>query len=112
MRTKRSSCVSWGAALAGIGLFAGVARATPYSEQYEMTFSPDTVAGTVNGFTLNVASGTGDNGPSGSTFSGGIMTFLDNSNSSGDQGYFLPSTSTLLIGSANYLCDFRIRMLQ
>jgi len=112
MRTKRSSCVLWAVALVNIGLFAGGARATFYSEQYEMTASPDTVAGTVNGFTLNVAAGNGDNGPSGSTFSGGIMTFLDNGNSSGDQGFFLPSSSTLLIGSTAYLADFRIRVLQ
>src|SRR2546423_13015954 len=86
MRTKKSNCVMWAAALMSAGFFAGEARATFYSEQYEMKFSPDTVAGTVNGFTLNVAAGTGTYGPSGSTFAGGIMTFLDDYNSSSDQG--------------------------
>src|SRR2546427_3887026 len=65
MQTRRSRCVLWAVALVSIGLFAGGARAAFYSEQYEMTFSPDTVAGTVNGFTLGVAAGTGTLGPSG-----------------------------------------------
>src|SRR5436190_3232343 len=99
MWTTKNSCVLWAAALVSIGLFAGAARATPYSEQYEMTFSPDTLAGTVNGHTLGVATGTGTYGGSGSTFSGGIMTFLDDGNSSGNQGYFLPPSDNLLIGS-------------
>jgi hypothetical protein len=112
MRTKKSSWVLWAVALVSIGLFAGGARANFYDEQYEMTASPDTLAGTVNGHILSVAGGTGTYGPSGSTFSGGIMTFLDDGASSGNQGYFLPPSDTLLIGSANYLCDFRIRVLQ
>src|SRR5258705_5733117 len=106
MRTQQNSCVLWAATLVSIGLFAGGARATLYSEQYEMTSSPDTVAGTVNGFTLN-----GGAAGSGSTFSGGIMTFLDNT-TSGNYGYYLAPSSTLLIGSTAYLADFRITVLQ
>ena len=45
MKTKSALLVAlWAAALVSIGLFAGGARATPYTEQYEMTTSPDAVA--------------------------------------------------------------------
>src|SRR5262245_2759478 len=75
-----------------------------------MTASPDTVAGTVNGFTLSVGGGTGTLGPSGSSFSGGIMTFLDDSNSSANQGFYL--TGATFLGSLDFIADFRIRVLQ
>src|SRR5436189_4424550 len=80
MQTTKNSCVLWAAALVSIGLFAGGARANFYDEQYEMTVSPETAAGTLYGNTLTPDSGTGTQGPSGSTFSGGIMTFLDDAN--------------------------------
>src|SRR6185436_15146042 len=82
MRTGRSSRLLWAAALVSIGLFAGGARATFYDEQYEMTFSPETAAGTLYGNTLTPDTGTGTQGPSGSVFSGGIMNFLDDAASS------------------------------
>src|SRR5689334_317588 len=110
IRIKSSRCFLWAAVLLSLGLFAGGARATFYDEQYEMIFSPDIAAGTVNGFVLDLPFGYGTFGPSGSTFSGGVMTFLDDSLSSGNQGYFC--TNTALLSSLDFLCDFRIRVLQ
>src|SRR5262249_42891787 len=81
-------------------------------EQYEMDFSLETLAGTANGFTLALETGTGTQGPSGSVFSGGIMTFLDDGASSGNQGFYVPPSSALLNSSPNFLCDFRIQVLQ
>src|SRR6185436_13149115 len=81
MRRRRNSGVLW-AALVSLGVFADGARATFYDEQYEMTFSPETTAGTLHGNTLSPDTGTGTQGPSGSVFSGGIMTFLDDAASS------------------------------
>src|SRR5687768_6098414 len=103
MRTLMSSRLSPAAVLACLALSTTGAKADFYDEQYEMTAPPDTAAGTVNGFTVAVATGTGTNGPSGSTFSNGVMTFLYDANSSGNQGYFLPPDSTLLGGSPNFL---------
>ena len=115
MRTRMNARAFWAAAVPALvltGLLAGGARADFYDEQYEMDAPPDQAAGTVNGFTLAVAGGNGTNGPSGSTFSNGVMTFLDDANSSGPQGYFLPPESTLLSGSPNFIADFRIQILQ
>ncbi len=115
MRTRKNSWVLWAAALVSIGIYASNAKAVFYTEQYEMTASPDTVPGTVNGHTLLVATGSGTNGPSGSTFAGGIMTFLDNNLSSGNQGFYIGSGNTggaWMGASSNFNVDFYMRVLQ
>lgn len=107
---------SWVAAVAGLAMYAGNAQAL-YVEQYEMNSTPELPAGTLNGNVMSAtgaggsANGTGTNGPSGFVYSGGIGTFLDDANSSGNQGMRLNGAGVLL-GATGYTADIRIRWLQ
>jgi hypothetical protein len=102
---------SWVAAVAGLAMQANSAKAVFYTEQYEMNASPTTLAGTANGNTLSIADPTGNGtyGPEGWVYSGGIGTFLDDSNSSGNQG--LAVTGTWMNGSVSYTADYKIQVL-
>jgi hypothetical protein len=103
------------AALVITGAFASTASAVVYTELYEMNASPTTPAGTTFGNVLFIADpgGTGTNGPEGFTYSGGIATFLDDANSSGNQGLAVGDNTQAawLQGSSNYTADFRIQIL-
>jgi hypothetical protein len=80
-----------------------------------MTNDPTTVGGTLNGNILYVitGAGSGTNGATGFTYSGGIATFLDDSNSSGNQGIYSGDNtqSAWLQGSSNYTFDMKMQML-
>jgi len=79
-----------------------------YGEQYEMTVSPDQLAGVASGTVANqlVVSAQG----SGSTFAGGIMTYLDADDIFG-ANYGYSGNNAALLNGGNYTVDFRIKVL-
>ena len=92
-------------------LAATSAMAVYYTEQYEMDGPMDVAANTAWGNAGTLASGYngGTYGNDGMEFSGGIMTFLDDAQSSGNQGIW---SDQIMIGSSEFICDFSIKVLQ
>jgi hypothetical protein len=113
MQTRKSSWVVWTVALV---LYTSTANAALiYTEAYEMNSSPTALAGTTFGNVLFIADPTGNGtfGPEGWVYSAGIGEFLDDANSSGNQGLAVGTTAQAawLQGSSNYSADMRIQVL-
>jgi hypothetical protein len=103
------------AAMVAVGVFACGASAAmvpgwSYTEIYEMDVSPELATGTATGHTLTHADGTGTNGPSGFAFNAGYGVFLDDSNSSSNQGLLMNDAGSWL-GHNGYTADIRIKVL-
>jgi hypothetical protein len=98
-----------------VGTAMAASNGGNYDEEYNFTVAPDTVAGTVYGHVLTVASGTGTNGASGFHFNGdGTATFLDDGMSDGNTGYWsgaADGNGAWMQGSSAFTCDFRIKVL-
>jgi hypothetical protein len=107
---------SWIGAAAGLAVGANgaagllVIDSVEYVELYEMDVSPELVGGTLYGNVMEHADGSGTYGPSGFVFADGIATFLDDGNSSGNQGLRLNNAAGAL-GTNGYVADMRIKWL-
>lgn len=98
----------------GITLLAATSAMALYTEAWEMDVDMTSAgAGTINdtAMIMPAGAGTGTNGPDGFNYEDGIATFLDDSNSSGNQGVALIDTGNVLLGTGGYTVDMSIRWL-